>query len=351
MLLKTDGSEATTALDKAETLNTFFASNFTEDGSIDDESQCENPPFLGEYLNHFVITKETVEEKLRQLNPNKSPGPDGWHPSFLKNIEDLISSPLSILFQKSLNEGIVPAQWLEAIVTPIHKKGSKNMFENYRAVSMTSIFCKIMESIIRDRIVTHLEKNKILSDSQHGFVPHRNCMTNLLLAMEKWTEMLEVGAPIDVIYTDFAKAFDRVSHKRLLQKLHKIGIVGNTWNWIRAFLMGRTQRVKVDDAYSTTEMVKSGIPQGSVLGPTLFVVFINDMPDVINSLCQLFADDAKVFRKVISADDSASLQEDIDTLRAVATGGCGGCDTPWPLCQSAHVRKYAFSRHTTAVTS
>ena len=169
-------------------------------------------PFLGKYLDSFTITPEIVREKLQELNPGKTPGPDGWHPVFLKNILDLVTLPLSILFQKSFKEGVVPSQWLKACITAIHKKGAKNLFENYRPVSITSIICKLMESIVRDKIVTHMERNNLFSKKQHGFVPLRNCMTNLLTCMEKWTDMIEKRLPIDIIYTDFAKAFHRVPH-------------------------------------------------------------------------------------------------------------------------------------------
>ena len=242
-LIKADGSEAKTAHNKAETLNNYFSSVFSDDNLHDQQTTLDEGTFFGNYLNSFEITKEMVATKLRELNTEKSPGPDKWHPIFLKKIADLISSPLSIIFQKSLNEGIVPSQWREATITPIHKKGSKNLDVNYRPVSITSILCKLMESIIRDKIVNHLDQNKILSDKQHGFVPLRNCMSNLLICIEKWTEIIEGGSPIDVIYTDFAKAFDRVSHEKLLQKTKTIGIVGKTLAWINAFLRGREQRV------------------------------------------------------------------------------------------------------------
>ena len=173
-----------------------------------------------------------VQKKLEQLNPGKTPGPDGWHPMLLKGIADVVSLPLSILFQKSLNEGIASPQWLKACITAIHKKGSKMNPENYRPISITSIVCKIMESIVRDKLVSHMESNDLFSNNQHGFVPHRNCTTNLLICIELWTEMIENGLPVDIIYTDFAKAFDRVPHRRLLQKLMHIGITGNTLRWI-----------------------------------------------------------------------------------------------------------------------
>ena len=156
-----------------------------------DDIPNDSEPFLGEYLDAFIITQQMVLQKIQEMNPGKSPGPDGWHPVFLKNVADLISQPISILFQKSLIEGIVPSQWLRACITAIHKKGAKNIFENYRPVSITSIICKLMESIIRDKVVGHMERNNLISKKQHGFVPLKNCMTNLLLCMENWTNYIE----------------------------------------------------------------------------------------------------------------------------------------------------------------
>lgn len=314
ILSRKDGSKATSPLEKAETLNNFFSSVFTDEHieSIPEGSS----DFLGNYLSQFIITQEVVQEKLEKLNPGKTPGPDKWHPLLLKGIADLISLPLSILFQKSLNEGILPMGWLNAIITAIHKKGDKGIANNYRPVSMTSIICKLMESIIRDKLVEHMITNDLFSKQQHGFVPLRDCMTNLLTCMEKWSEFLERDDSIDVIYTDFSKAFDSVPHQRLLRKLENMGITGNVLAWIRSFLSNRSQCVRVEDAVSEWKPVKSGIPQGSVLGPILFVIFINDMPEMVENLCELFADDAKLFRDVHLRDEekNRSLQSDLDAL-------------------------------------
>ena len=143
----------------------IFSSNFTDERLDDIPNKPDEP---------FVITPKLVQEKIQELNSGKTPGPDGWPPVFLKNVSDLITVP--ILFQKSLCECIVSSQWLEACVTAIHKKGKKNIFENYRPISITSIICKLMESIIRDKIVTHIHRNNLLSQHQHGFVPLRNCV-------------------------------------------------------------------------------------------------------------------------------------------------------------------------------
>ena len=146
------------------------------------------------------------------MNPGKSTGPDGWHPYFLSSLADILSTPLKILFNKSLCEGIVLIQWVEACITAIHKKGLKSVIGNYRPVSITSVICKMTESIIRDRIIDYIVSNNYIADEQHGFVPGRECMTNLLQAMDDWTKAIELGHNINVTHTDFSKAFDSVPH-------------------------------------------------------------------------------------------------------------------------------------------
>ena len=203
-LSKQDGSKAFTSKEKAEALNKFFGSVYqTESDNI--PSTTDN--FSGTPLSSIIITEEMMMNKLKSLNPGKSTGPDGMHPFFLLSLADVICTPLTIIFNKSLKEGVVPIQWLEACITAIHKKGLKSEVGNYRPVSITSVLCKILESIIRDHMVMHMSSNNLFADEQHGFVPKRECMTNLLLAMEEWTEAIEFGYEVDVIYTDFAKAF------------------------------------------------------------------------------------------------------------------------------------------------
>ena len=310
-LTKSDGSKAYSSKEKSEALNEFFGSVYQDES--DDIPPISNN-FSGYPLSTIDITYSMVMNKLNSLNPAKSTGPDGLHPYFLHSLADILCKPLTLLFNKSLSEGVVPLQWIEACITAIHKKGLKSAVGNYRPVSITSVLCKMMESIIRDHIVTYMTSNQIFADEQHGFVPNRDCMTNLLLAMENWTESIELGFPIDVIYTDFAKAFDSVPHKRLLVKLESIGINEEILLWIKAFLTGRKHRVSVEGELSNWVHSKSGIPQGSVLGPILFVIFINDMPHVITNCCKLFADDAKLYRTIRTENDISSLQKDIDSL-------------------------------------
>ena len=169
-----------------------------------------------------------------------------------------------------------------------------------------------MESLVRDEIVEHMMRNNLFCDEQHGFVPGRSCMTQLISCMEDWSAALEDGHCLDVIYLDFQKAFDSVPHQRLLNKLEAYGITGTLKKWLIDFLIGRRQRVILGGEASEWTTVKSGIPQGSVLGPVLFVLFINDLPDALNSTVKIFADDTKIYRPLATTTDTAALQKDID---------------------------------------
>jgi len=214
-----------------------------------------------------------------------------------------------------LTEGELPEDWKLAHVTPIYKnKGAHNLAVNYRPVSLTSVVCKLMESILREHITRYLTNLKLLSKKQYGFISRRSTVTQLLMYIDKCCESMSGGKVVDCIYFDFAKAFDTVPHRRLCKKLEGYGITGTTKNWITSFLKGRKQLVKVNQSHSKLDDVISGIPQGSVLGPLLFVLYINDLPDKVVSDLLLFADDTKIFKEVNSINDSLVIQKDVDTL-------------------------------------
>ena len=182
---------------------------------------------------------------------DKSPGIDGIHPHILKELSDSISYPLSLIFQDCLKSGIIPQQWKDAIIAPIFKKGDRSLAKNYRPVSLTSVICKVLEKIIVIQISEHLKTNGLTCPAQHGFKAGHSTVTNLLEALNVWTEALMHRHPIDVIYLDYAKAFDTVPHQRLLRQIYSLGIQGTTIDFIRAFLTGRRQRVRVNKSYST----------------------------------------------------------------------------------------------------
>jgi len=195
--------------------------------------------------------------------------------------------------------GIVPKDWRTVSILLVFKKGDKSNAANYRPVSLTAICCKMQEHIICSNIMDPLSTYQILSDCQYGFRARRSCETQLITAIQDLAKNLSEEKQIDAILLDFSKAFDKVPHQRLLLKLKHYGIRDNTLQWIQHFLQDRTQQVLLDGSHSTTCYVDSGVPQGTVLGPLLFLLFINYLPDIVKSNAPLFADDCL---NIISCD-------------------------------------------------
>ena len=299
----------------AEDLNGYFSSVFTkEDISSLPVADAKFQGAKSDYLGPLVVTPELVAKKIKAMKDNKSPGVDGILPKLLMETVDQISIPLARVFNLSLKEGVVPFEWKEANIIPLFKKGSRNKSENYRPVSLTSVICKLLERLIKDHMVDFLVKHKLLNSSQHGFLKARSCLTNMLCFLEEITKWIDVGSPVDIIYLDFQKAFDKVPHQRLLLKLKAHGIGDSITDWIEQWLTDRRQRVVVDGEVSNWKSVLSGVPQGSVLGPILFLIYINDLDDSITSNVLKFADDTKLFRKVNTDGDKQHLQNDLDRL-------------------------------------
>ena len=177
------------------------------------------------------------------------------------------------------------------------------MADNYRPISLTSICCKLFEKFVRKHLMDHFNEKGLITNAQYGFRSGRSLNLQLLKVIDDFTRARDKHENVDVIYLDFKKAFDSVPHKRLIGVLRQYGVTGRTLNWITNFLSGRKQRVVINDSRSSWQPVKSGIPQGSVLGPILFLIYINTMPDKIASKIYLFADHAKLYRQI---EDCAS---------------------------------------------
>ena len=297
--------------EKANVLSDFFSSVFTT------ENKQNIPPFeklTDHILENLKTTQEMVLKKLKALKTNKSQGPDGIHPRVLQELSEELASPLSMIYNSSLETGDVPQDWRDATISAIFKKGNKRKPNNYRPVSLTSISCKILESIIRDHITDHMKSENLFSNLQYGFISGRSTTYQLLTALDKWTEIIDKNGNVDIVYFDFMKAFDTVPHARLLEKLKGYGINPELTTWIESFLSGRRQKVVVNGEHSDWSDVSSGIPQGSILGPLLFVIYINDLPSTVKSQMLLFADDTKIFEQITGEDDIRSLQQDIDGM-------------------------------------
>ncbi len=297
---------------KANTLNKQYSSVFS---AADKTSTPIIPPTNYKPIPNITIEPEGVKKMLNSLKANKAAGPDRISPRLLKELAEQLYMPLTILYQNSIDTGIVPDQWKTALVTPIYKKGDKHNPANYRPVSLTAVCCKMLEHVVAKALLSHLESNSILSEEQHGFRQRRSCETQLILFVDELLRNMCDGKQTDAIVMDFSKAFDMVPHGCLLTKLNSYGIRNNILNWIESFLSNRSQQVVVDGEKSESAPVTSGVPQGSVLGPILFLVFINDMPQCIDSKCRLFADDTIVYRNITNADDASLLQRDLCALQ------------------------------------
>ena len=311
-------SNGETIVDKGKIvncLNDCFVKVFS---SCDDEASF--PTLAQSQAKCFITEKElfssnNVENELKKLDTTKTMGADGIHPIILNKCANSCSKILSAIFVKSYETGIVPLKWKEADLTPLPKSGTKTNPSNYRPISLTSVPCKVMERIIKSKMMEHLITNNLIVPQQHGFVKQKSCLTNLIETLDFLTESLNRGFYAILIYLDFAKAFDKVSHKALIYKLQCYGYNEKLIRWLIGFLTKRRQRVKIEDAYSEWREVLSGVPQGSVLGPLLFVIFINDMPKLVTNIVKLFADDSKLLAQIKNKNiDYKTIQSDLDSL-------------------------------------
>ena len=297
----------------AQEMNLSFKKVFTNEKEFTRPSHIQMNTVRMEDIH---VTVKEVDDIIRNVDGRKATGPDGVSGWILKECRHQLSDKLHNIISSSLNEGKIPKDWKRANIVPIFKGGDPQKPLNYRPVSLTSVVAKICERVIKNKWAKFLEDNGLLSDCQFGFRKGRSCTTNLLCYYSRIVDIIqEREGWADGIYLDLMKAFDKVPHKRLLWKLERMGgIGGKLLEWMEDFLVGREMRTVIRDQPSEWGKVTSGVPQGSVLAPAMFAVYINDMGENVSSYISLFADDAKLLRKVVNYDDCRELQNDIDRV-------------------------------------
>ena len=270
-------------------------------------------------LEDFDFTVQDVVDSIMSIKPTASAGIDGIPALFLRTCADELKEPLFKFYRTSLDQGQLPDSLKVSKVVPVFKKGDKSKPENYRPISLTSHISKIFEKIVVKKMVEYMESMKLFNNTQHGFRSGRSCLSQLLEHYMSIIEMLEEGKVVDVVYLDFAKAFDKVDYGILIQKLKHIGISGTMLKWIYSFLTDRVQRVCIDEAFSNWAPVLSGVPQGSSLGPLLFLIHIHDInEDLLFTKAASFADDTRIIGGIHDNNDRSRVQEDLKTVYAWA---------------------------------
>ena len=300
---------------KANIFNDFFASVF-----IDDNGSVPKTPHVNHknHISEIVFSPDMVLEAIKKLKPSSSYGPDKVPNLILKRCANELSGPLATLFNFSFQESVLPNSWKSAHVRPLFKNnGDPSDCSNYRPISLTSCICKVMEKIVKSEIVNFCEANHIFPVEQHGFREKYSTVTQILKFCNQITKTVDAKnvRQVDAIYLDFQKAFDKVSHPKLLAKLGNLGISGKLFLWIKSFIIDRSQKVRFENAFSDEKRVSSGVPQGTVLAPLLFILFLHDIPETCKfGSLKLFADDITMFSEIKCTSDKLKLQSDLDSL-------------------------------------
>lgn len=305
--LEDKGIQVSMDVDKADLLANFFASQCSADSEDD---ALINAPFpLPEKHPTFQfgpVSEQTVLRHLLQLSPSKSTADNFCSNLILRECAPLISSSLAYLFNLSISTSSFPSAWKQAIVTPLFKqRGSRSDPSNYRPVSLLPAVGKVLDSIQSSRLLKYFLKHQLISNHQFGFLPGKSTVQQLIYVIDKWCRSCECGEAVHAVFLDFMKAFDRVWHHGLLHKLQANGIMYESVAWLRSYLSRRTIRVRVGGALSSPQPINAGVPQGSHLGPVLFLVFINDLPTAMDISTEMYADDALLHR---SSSCLATLQ-------------------------------------------
>ena len=319
MLINESGDVITDPKPVADMLQNQFLSVFSDPTlSNIKEPDFPVPDILtpGENLGDYSsISNESIIDAISKIASDSASGPDGIPVILLKNCAPELCEPIRLLWSESFELGRVHSYYKQAHISPLYKKGDRAKAVNYRPVALTSHIVKIYERIVREKMVKFIEQNSLLCENQHGFRSGRSCLTQLLSHIDDVMRGLINGADTDAIYLDYAKAFDKVDHQLLIKKLRRYGFNEHLVLWIESFLTHRSQHVVVNGIASFIAAVLSGVPQGSVLGPLLFILFINDMQLCIkHSIIRFFADDTRILKHISCQKHVSELQEDLNSV-------------------------------------
>ena len=264
-------------------------------------------------LESIDFSPEDIVKAINEIGTYSTSGEKDIPAIVLKNCKETLAYPIWKMWKESLETGEIPPEFKYQIITPVHKKGSKAIPSNYRPISLTSHLIKIFERVLRIKIVAYLEENNILCPNQHGFRPGRSCLTQLLKHVDTILRNFLENNSTDSIYLDYAKAFDKVDHTLLLEKLYSYGIRGKIHAWLTSYLRNRIQTVVINGVKSYPATVQSGVPQGTVLGPVLFILYLNDLTKCIkHSYVSSFADDTRLLKEIQTTLDVDLLQTDLN---------------------------------------
>ena len=280
--------------DKANVLNNFFQSQ-----TLLDEQNAVlpdlTPATVDSLLDRIVLTPHEVELVLEVLPVGKASGPNGLSNRILKELSHQLASPFCSLFNDSLHKGVVPVSYKEAHVCPVPKKGDLSAVNNYRPISLLNSEDMLFERLVFKHLYNHLQTYNLLSSLQSGFIPGDSTVNQLTYLYNTFCQALDSGKEVRVVFCDISKAFDWVWHAGLLLKLEAAGVTGQVLEWFKSYLTNRKQRVVLPGAVSDWIFIHAGVPQGSILGPLLFLVYINNIVLDIGSNIRLFADDTSVY--------------------------------------------------------
>ena len=315
LLHKEDGSTVTDPKEIADVFQEQFCSVFSDPKNPNTKEPTFKTPELTFLDEGLEIKDEDIIKVCKELEITSSPGPDGIPAKILKECAEILAVPLGLMWRDSLRLKKVPEFYKMGYVTPLYKKGDRSSPKNYRPVTLTSHVAKLFERIVRSHMVAHFEKNGLFSKKQHGFRAGRSCLTQLLGHIDWVLQTLCGEKDVDTVYLDYSRAFDKVDIRLLLAKMKRYGVHSDIVEWMESFLTGRTQKVVLDGSKSEIAIIISGVPQGSVLAPLLFLIFINDLEkEVKDSILSFFADDSRAAKDIATEDDMAKLQADLNRV-------------------------------------